>query len=44
LLDASRVMLHAATLSFEHPGHKGRLSFEEPLPPVFTAFVQSQRS
>jgi 23S rRNA pseudouridine1911/1915/1917 synthase len=44
LLVASRVMLHAATLSFDHPGHRGRLAFEEPLPPAFNAFIERQRA
>jgi 23S rRNA pseudouridine1911/1915/1917 synthase len=44
LLSAPRVMLHAATLSFDHPGHRGRLAFEEPLPPAFNAFLERQRA
>jgi 23S rRNA pseudouridine1911/1915/1917 synthase len=43
LLSAPRVMLHAATLSFDHPGHRGRLSFEEPLPKAFLDFLAARR-
>jgi 23S rRNA pseudouridine1911/1915/1917 synthase len=42
-IDYSRVLLHAAHLAFEHPGHRGHLSFDDPAPPEFEAFVQSRR-
>jgi 23S rRNA pseudouridine1911/1915/1917 synthase len=44
LVAAQRVMLHAATLSFDHPGHRGRLAFEEPLPKAFLNFIAARRS
>jgi 23S rRNA pseudouridine1911/1915/1917 synthase len=44
LLQAPRVMLHAATLSFEHPAHRGRMSFDEPLPSNFEQFLARERA
>jgi 23S rRNA pseudouridine1911/1915/1917 synthase len=39
LLTAGRLMLHAATLGFEHPVTGERVSLSAPLPPDFTAVV-----
>jgi 23S rRNA pseudouridine1911/1915/1917 synthase len=32
-----RLLLHAQTLGFEHPGHGGRVQFERELPSAFEA-------
>lgn len=40
LLTAGRLMLHAATLGFEHPITGARVSLASELPPDFTAVVQ----
>jgi 23S rRNA pseudouridine1911/1915/1917 synthase len=39
LLTAGRLMLHAATLGFEHPITGARVALSSPLPPDFTAVV-----
>jgi 23S rRNA pseudouridine1911/1915/1917 synthase len=39
LLTADRVMLHAATLSFDHPVERRRLAFDEPLAPSFREYL-----
>lgn len=39
LLTSSRLMLHAATLGFEHPVTGEHISLSAPLPPDFTAVV-----
>jgi 23S rRNA pseudouridine1911/1915/1917 synthase len=39
LLTSSRLLLHAATLGFEHPITGERVSLSAPLPPDFTAVV-----
>jgi 23S rRNA pseudouridine1911/1915/1917 synthase len=38
-----RTLLHAASLSFVHPEHRRRLSFAEPPPDDFLAFLQRER-
>ena len=43
-LDAPRTMLHAAFLSFTHPTQRRRLSFEDPPPEDFQAFIRSERA
>jgi 23S rRNA pseudouridine1911/1915/1917 synthase len=43
LLPASRMLLHAATLGFEHPVTRERLDFESPLPPDFQAALDDLR-
>ncbi len=43
-LDPPRTLLHAAFLSFMHPAQRRRLSFEEPLPADFQAFIQRERA
>lgn len=40
LLTAGRLMLHAATLGFEHPVTGERISLSSPLPPDFTAVLE----
>ncbi|MBL0216654.1 MAG: RluA family pseudouridine synthase [Myxococcales bacterium] len=40
LLTSGRLMLHAATLGFEHPITGARVSLQSPLPPDFLAVVQ----
>lgn len=40
LLTSARLMLHAATLGFEHPITGARVSLQSPLPPDFLAVVQ----
>jgi 23S rRNA pseudouridine1911/1915/1917 synthase len=40
LLTSGRLMLHAATLGFEHPVTGARVSLAAPLPPDFVAVVQ----
>lgn len=42
-IECERVLLHAARLSFEHPAHRGHLSFDDPLPAAFEQFVQRRR-
>jgi 23S rRNA pseudouridine1911/1915/1917 synthase len=42
-LDAPRVMLHAAHLSFGHPRTRARLSFDSPLPEAFEQFLNRER-
>jgi len=39
IIDAPRLMLHAATLGFTHPMTGERVSLRSPLPPDFTAVV-----
>ena len=39
LIQAERQMLHASTLSFEHPKTKERLTFTAPLPDDFKAIL-----
>lgn len=40
ILTSARLMLHAATLGFEHPVTGARVSLRSPLPPDFTAVVE----
>jgi len=42
-LQASRVMLHARTLAFEHPRTGARLSFEAQVPDAFEQFLRAER-
>lgn len=42
-IEAPRTLLHAAFLSFMHPGQRRRLSFEEPLPEDFEAVIRRER-
>jgi len=44
LLDAPRLMLHAAELGFEHPVTGAHLSFDAPLPPDFAVVVERLRA
>jgi len=39
LIPSPRLMLHAATLAFDHPAEKGRVSFESGRTPSFLALV-----
>ncbi len=39
-LGVRRLMLHAASLSFIHPGTGERVRFESPLPEAFNAFIE----
>ena len=43
LLPAQRLLLHAATLGFEHPVTGAPLRWESPLPPAFVAAVEELR-
>ncbi len=43
LLTSARLLLHAATLGFEHPVTGDRVSLSSPLPPDFTAVVDRLR-
>ena len=43
LLPSSRLLLHAATLGFEHPVTRQRLDFESPLPPDYLAMLEELR-
>ncbi|CAN5915877.1 RluA family pseudouridine synthase [soil metagenome] len=43
LLTSGRLLLHAATLGFEHPVTGARVSLSSPLPPDFTAVVDRLR-
>ena len=43
LLTSGRLLLHAATLGFEHPVTGERVSLSAPLPPDFTAVVDRLR-
>jgi 23S rRNA pseudouridine1911/1915/1917 synthase len=43
LLTSGRLLLHAATLGFEHPITGARVSLSAPLPPDFTAVVERLR-
>lgn len=43
-LEAPRTLLHAAFLSFMHPAQRRRLSFEDPLPDEFQAFIRRERA
>jgi len=43
-IPSPRTLLHAAFLSFMHPAQRQRLSFEEPLPDDFQAFLRSERA
>lgn len=42
-IPSERLLLHAATLGFDHPVTGERLQFSAPLPPEFTAMVESLR-
>jgi 23S rRNA pseudouridine1911/1915/1917 synthase len=42
-IECPRTLLHAAFLSFSHPVQRQRLSFEEPLPEEFEAWLQEER-
>jgi len=44
ILTSARLMLHAATLGFEHPVTGARVELSSPLPPDFTAIVERLRS
>jgi 23S rRNA pseudouridine1911/1915/1917 synthase len=43
-IEWSRTLLHAETLSFDHPRHRGRLEFTMPPPPEFEAFLKRARA
>ena len=43
-ISSERLLLHAATLGFDHPVTGERLHFSAPLPPEFTAMVETLRS
>jgi 23S rRNA pseudouridine1911/1915/1917 synthase len=43
LIDSPRLLLHAATLGFEHPISKKRVSLESPLPPEFENMLKKLR-
>jgi 23S rRNA pseudouridine1911/1915/1917 synthase len=43
-IPSARLLLHAATLGFDHPVTGERLHFSAPLPPEFTAMVEKLRS
>ncbi|HQP34040.1 MAG TPA: RluA family pseudouridine synthase [Polyangiaceae bacterium] len=43
LLPAPRLMLHAAVLGFDHPGHGGPVRFEEPMPDDMREVLASLR-
>jgi 23S rRNA pseudouridine1911/1915/1917 synthase len=43
LLPASRLLLHAATLGFDHPVTDEHLHFSSELPPAFAAELQRLR-
>jgi 23S rRNA pseudouridine1911/1915/1917 synthase len=43
-IPSARLLLHAATLGFDHPVTGERLHFTAPLPPEFTAMVEKLRS
>lgn len=43
LIRSPRLLLHAATLGFDHPVRGEALSFESPLPPDFTAVLNRLR-
>ena len=40
ILTSSRLMLHAATLGFDHPITGARVALASPLPPDFVAIVE----
>jgi 23S rRNA pseudouridine1911/1915/1917 synthase len=42
-LDWGRTLLHAETLSFDHPRHRGRLEFTMPPPHDFTSFLDKRQ-
>jgi 23S rRNA pseudouridine1911/1915/1917 synthase len=42
-LEAPRTLLHASFLSFSHPVTRQRLSFEDPLPADFEAWLREER-
>jgi 23S rRNA pseudouridine1911/1915/1917 synthase len=44
LVDAPRLMLHAAELGFEHPVTGAHLSFESPLPADLSAVLERLRA
>ncbi len=44
VLEAPRMMLHAATLGFEHPTTRRPMRFESPLPEDFVSFVNALRT
>jgi len=43
LIDAPRIMLHAAVLGFEHPTKGSTLRFEEPMPDDMKEVLESLR-
>jgi 23S rRNA pseudouridine1911/1915/1917 synthase len=43
-VEAPRLMLHAAHLSFVHPRTRARLSFDSELPDAFQRFLQAERA
>src|SRR5690606_21941674 len=43
ILTSGRLLLHAATLGFEHPITGERVSLSSPLPPDFTAVIERLR-
>lgn len=44
LVSFSRTLLHAETLGFDHPRHRGRMEFSEPPADEFAAFLRSRRA
>jgi 23S rRNA pseudouridine1911/1915/1917 synthase len=40
----NRTLLHAELLSFDHPRHRGRMEFQMPPPPDFTAFLERRQA